>query len=84
MGWSGEARAVLHISAGAPEVDSFLHSLNREMSVNKFQTYLQVLLAVVAVNLVGCSNNEILPPPTEAEFSTGAFSVPFPSDVFTT
>ena len=45
---------------------------------------MHVLLAIIVVTLVGCNNEKVLPPPTEAEFSTGAFSVPFPSDVFMT
>jgi len=67
-----------------PEFRAFFFSLNREMSVNKFQSNLQLLLALLAVTLIGCNNGRVLPPPTEAEFSTGAFSVPFPSDVFIT
>ncbi len=52
--------------------------------MNKFQSSIQMLMAIVVLTLVGCNNDRVLPPPTEAEFSTGAFSVPFPSDVFMT
>lgn len=52
--------------------------------MNKFQSSIQLLMAIVVLTLVGCNNDRVLPPPTEAEFSTGAFSVPFPSDVFMT
>ena len=52
--------------------------------MNKFQSSIQLLMAIVVFTLVGCNNDRVLPPPTEAEFSTGAFSVPFPSDVFMT
>ena len=52
--------------------------------MNKFQSSIQSLMAIVVLTLVGCNNDRVLPPPTEAEFSTGAFSVPFPSDVFMT
>jgi hypothetical protein len=38
----------------------------------------------LAVGVSGCNNSQFTPPPTEAEFSTGAFSVPFPSDLFIT
>ncbi|MEE2856096.1 MAG: hypothetical protein VX949_01740 [Planctomycetota bacterium] len=38
----------------------------------------------LAVGASGCNNSQFTPPPTEAEFSTGAFSVPFPSDLFIT
>jgi len=41
-----------------------------------------VLLLIVGVS--GCNNSQFTPPPTEAEFSVGAFSVPFPSDLFIT
>lgn len=62
----------------------FYTHLNREMFVNKFQSPIQFLMAIAVFTLVGCNNDRVLPPPTEAEFSTGAFSVPFPSDVFMT
>ncbi|MGB1071978.1 MAG: hypothetical protein ACPG1Z_09945, partial [Planctomycetota bacterium] len=52
--------------------------------MNKFQSSIQMLMAIVVFTLVGCNNDRVLPPPTEAEFSTGAFSVPYPSDVFMT
>jgi len=38
----------------------------------------------LALGASGCNNSQFTPPPTEAEFSTGAFSVPFPSDLFIT
>ncbi|MBT6453300.1 MAG: hypothetical protein HOK60_09920 [Planctomycetes bacterium] len=39
---------------------------------------------MLVVSAAGCNNSQFTPPPTEAEFSTGAFSVPFPSDLFIT
>jgi len=48
------------------------------------------LLLMICVSFIigvsGCNNKKftLSPPPTEAEFSTGAFSVPFPSDLFIT
>ncbi|MDE0957081.1 MAG: hypothetical protein OSB12_00455 [Planctomycetota bacterium] len=39
---------------------------------------------MLVVSAAGCNNSKFTPTPTEAEFSTGAFSVPFPSDLFIT
>ena len=47
---------------------------------------LLMICVSVAIGVSGCNNKKftLSPPPTEAEFSTGAFSVPFPSDLFIT
>ena len=47
---------------------------------------LLMICVSVVIGVSGCNNKKftLSPPPTEAEFSTGAFSVPFPSDLFIT
>ncbi len=47
---------------------------------------LLMICVSITIGISGCNNKKftLTPPPTEAEFSTGAFSVPYPSDLFIT
>ncbi|MGE4619026.1 MAG: hypothetical protein AAEJ04_04365 [Planctomycetota bacterium] len=45
-----------------------------------------LMICASVIGVTGCNNTKftLSPPPTEAEYSTGAFSVPYPSDLFIT
>ncbi|MBC8261594.1 MAG: hypothetical protein H8E43_07245 [Planctomycetia bacterium] len=62
----------------------FNQQSNRANPVIRFRSANFFVAAILVLGVVGCDNEKFTPPPTEAEFSVGAFSVPYPSDVFIT